>query len=243
MAIGIEIVTAVIILAYVVFGAKLGFARSFISSFGTLISLILAISLCPLVAEFTQSSFSFVETISDGIKGTVTSLLGDTVANTPIALATEDFLRRQGLAGWLASIVIDVKSGGIYPITVTVADVISPVFGYYIVCLIAVVVLFILFKILFAILSRMLTKLHKVPVLGKADIILGAVLGIIKGMFAVQIIILIVGIIPVGFFQDIIIAIPSTYLTKFIDSINLFDIILKAIAETRLLDIIIGIVR
>ncbi len=243
MVIGIEVVSALIIIAYVVLTAKFGFARSFIGTFGTLISLILAFCLCPLVAEFTQNSFSFVDTISEEIKGTVTSLLGEKVSSTPVRSATESYLKSQGLAGWLVTIVLDVKAVGSYPLTTTVVDVVSPVFAYYIACFVAVVVLFILFKILFAILSKMLTNLHKIPVLGKLDIVLGGILGVIKAMFAIQIIILIIGIIPIGFFQNVIIEIPNTYLTNFIDSINLFDIILRAISETRLIDVIIGIVR
>ena len=59
----IDIVTVALLLIFAIVGTVRGFAKTFISSFGTILSLIFAVLLCSLVATFLEQSFGLFSAI------------------------------------------------------------------------------------------------------------------------------------------------------------------------------------
>ena len=225
----VDIVALCIIALSAVIGLIRGFAKTFISAFGSIISLILAFLLCSTVAGFSESKFGLITAISDKLQGVLTKIFGETLMDTTLRQATEATFAEAGVAGWIADIVLSVKGAEGVDMNVTLNQVICPVFGYYITALIAIVILYILFRILFFLLGEFIRKLSEIKIIGTVDRTFGFFLGIIKGVIIVQLLILIINVIPIAAFQQLSVNIDNSVLASFINGINIFGIILNAI--------------
>ena len=87
-----DVVALVAIVASIVVGAIRGFAKTFINAFGGILSLLFAVLLCKSVATFLQYKFGFIDTVTGWVTGSVTAILGDGIAKTTHAEATESYL-------------------------------------------------------------------------------------------------------------------------------------------------------
>ncbi len=220
----IDIVAAALILIITIASIIRGFAKTFISTFGSLLSLLIAVLLASLVTTFLEKQFGMVTAISNGLSGVLTNIFGD-IMNTTIGSATEGSLVSAGISGWLIQIIMSVKGGDV-PNDVSLSQVICPVFGYYVSLLISVIILFIIFKIIFFLIGEIIKKCTTIKIVKWLDKLLGFLLGIIKGIVTVEIIILILQAIPLGFCQSILSELPNAPFTLFINNINLYGIIL-----------------
>ncbi len=234
----VDIAVILIVLISCVVGLKKGFVKSLISTFGSLFAIILALLLCSSTTAFLETKFGLITTISSGVGGVLTKIFGEEIMLTTLKDATEVSLTNSNLTAWLIKIVIDVKGVGDIPLDYTVSDVVSPVFGYYITCIISVVGLYIVLRIAFFIIGEFAKGLHKVPIVGFVDKLLGFLFGLIKGVIVVQIIILIIRVVPLGFFQNIALSIEQSAIARFIDKINLFSYMLSLVSEVNLIDTI-----
>ncbi len=231
----VDVVSLVFVSAFVIYGYAKGFVKQFLSVFGTILSLLLAVVLCTSVAGFLENQFKVVTTVSNGLGGVFTNLIGDKVMNTTLTEATEGYLNDHGMPIWLINIVLEFVSEGSLPMDTTLNQIICPTFAYYIVIACSAVGLFIVFKILFFLLSKIINKLHSIRLVAILDNTLGIVLGLVSGIIYLELIIIVVAIIPVPAFQSITIAIQNSFLTNFISKISLYNIILNAISTTNVI--------
>ena len=226
----VDIVALVFLLGFALRGLIVGFAKSFVSLFGTIISLLLAVLLCPSVAKFLESEFSLVTTISGSLGNTLNKIFGETIMNTTLEHATEEALGNAGVGGWLISIVLLFKDDINVPTNITLNELLCPTFSYYIVMLIAILVLFILFKILLFLLGEIVKKLYAISLVKHIDRTLGLVLGIISGIIYMEFLIMLISIIPIGFVQEVYGYILSSKIASFINNLNLFNSIMSSIS-------------
>ncbi len=234
----VDIALIVIILIFAIVGCVKGFVKSFLATFGWLFALIFAVLLCSAVTNFLENKFGLVSSISGGVGNFLTGIFGDKIMNTTLREATEEVLNGSSLSGWLISIVLDVKELEGVPMDVTVNQIISPVFGYYATCVISIVGLFILFRIVFFIIGELMKFLHKIKLIGFVDRLLGFLFGVIRGFIFVQIIMIIIRFIPMGFLQQIVTYLDASGFATFIQKINLFSVMLSALSQVNLLDMI-----
>ena len=227
----IDIVALALIVLFAVLGFKRGFAKTFVATFGIILSLLFAILLSGVTAKFLESEFSWTTKIADGISGSLSSVFGKELMETTIEQASNTSLKNAGLSGLIIKMVIGIKSNEIMP-TLSLGQIISTTFAYYITVLIAVIILYILFRVALFLFAELIFKAHKFWIIKTADRELGALLGIIRGIIIVQIIILIVDILPFVFFNNISVAINKAPVTGFISKINIFKIILSALSDT-----------
>ena len=94
---------------------------------------------------------------------------------------------------------------------------------------------------IFVILGSIFQKLHDLPVIGSVDKLLGFALGIIQGAIIIEIIILLIGIIPIEQVQNLSAEIPNTILTAFLNDVNIYRMIVNAISNVKWDEIINGI--
>ena len=226
----IDIVALALIVLFTVLGFKRGFAKTFVATFGIILSLLFAILLSGVTARFLESQFSWTTKIADGINGTLSSVFGKGLMETTIEQANNASLKDAGLSGLIIKMIVGIKSNDLSS-TLSLGQIISTTFAYYITVLIAVVILYILFRVALFLLAEIVFKAHKNLAIKKADSELGALLGILRGIIVVQIIILIVDILPFSFFNGISVAISKAPVTGFISRINIFKIILSAISD------------
>ncbi len=236
----LEGLALIVFIVSVIVGAKQGFIKSLISTFGSLLSLIFAVLLCSSVAKFLENKFSLVTTISSKLTGVLTGMFGEELMSTPLSLATEDVLSENfNLSLYLVRIILSIKSSDIAPDT-TLSSIICPVFAYYIVCILSVILLYILFRILFFIIGEIVKKLHSNKVIGTTDTVLGLVFGAIKGIITINFALMILGIIPLGFVQKFVGATSDTIFVNIISKLDIVSLILKAMASVNITDFLVG---
>lgn len=237
----IDLVAICLIAITAFIGLYRGFAKTFISTFGSIVSLVLAILLCSSVAGFLQSKFGVISAISDRLSGILTGIFGETLMDTTLQQATDGSLAEAGVAGWIANIILSIKGSGNVDMNVTLNQIICPVFGYYITAILAVLILFILFKILLFLLGEFVKKLSEIKVVGAVDRILGLMLGIVKGVIFIQSLILMINVIPVSVVQEISLQIENTVFVKLINDINIFGILINAVSGIgNIIEVITG---
>ena len=243
----ISLITNLIIVGILVsmgfLGAKRGFVKSFFAIFGSILSVLFAVLLCTIVADFLESKYSLVTSLSNSVSGVLSGIFGGELMNTPLESTSETTLKETNLATWIIKIILSVKADGSVPPEASISQIISPVFGYYIACIISVIGLFILFKITFFIIAEIVKDMHKIKLVGMLDVTLGAILGIVEAIVFLQVLFMIIKVIPLGLFQTLTIYIENSALANFIDQINLFSIIVKSITENNLIEVILKTIK
>lgn len=240
----VDAVALAFVIIFALAGLINGFAKTFFKTFGTIIALLLSALLCPLVVDFLQNSFTLIEVVSKGISGTLTKIFGEELMNMSLTDASEQVLKDSGLIGFVVSIVIAVKAEGSIPLGTTLNQVICPTFAYYIVLVLAFIIVFILLKLIFKVFESIIKALYqKLPFIMATDRILGLVLGLLNGIVNLEIVIMVISVIPLGFMQDLYASIQISTVANFIEDINLFRVILSSISTTNVVDAVKSIVN
>ena len=237
-----NIVALVFILVFALWGLVRGFTKTFFSVFGTILGLLFAVLLSSSVANFLQEKFNFVTTVSDSLGGVLTGIFGDELMDTTLREATTEYLESQGLGSFIINIVLSVQADSTIPMDTTLNQIICPTFGYYIALIIAVIGLFIIFKLMFALISSIVKKMYANGIVMRLDKTLGLVLGLIHGVVILELVIMVISIIPIGFFQDIYAGIQTAAFANFIEDINLFKLILNSISNANIVGAIKSII-
>ena len=240
----VDAVAIFFVATFTIIGYAKGFVKQFVSAFGTILSLLLAVLLCTSVATFLQSQFGFVETVSKSIGGTLSNILGADVSHLTLGeLVNEqgrEILVQKGVAPWLIDIVmLFVNDTSALPMDTTIYQILCPTFAYYVVIIIAVVSLFIVFKLMFFILGKYVHKLHSIKMIAVLDNTLGCLLGLFCGIVYLELIIMLLSIIPIQAVQDVYSAVHASVVANFIEKINLYSIVLKALSTAN----VVGFVK
>ena len=165
----IDIVTVALLLIFAIVGTVRGFAKTFISSFGTILSLIFAVLLCSLVATFLEQSFGLISAISGKANEILATQISDKVLNAPIESVTLEVMTKENVPSWIISIVMIVKANSAIPNGTSISGVICPAIGYYVSCALAVLVLFIIFQIIFFIVGKIIEKSKEFVIIDVVD--------------------------------------------------------------------------
>ncbi len=233
-----DVVIAIILVVSCIIGFNKGFIKSLITTFGGLLATIFALLLCSAVTTFLEARFGLITIISDWVSGVLSGVFGEEIMTTTLRDATEASLTESNLSAWIVKIVIDVKGTGDFPLDTTVSQIVSPVFGYYITCIIAVIGLTIILRIIFFIIGELMKSLHQIALIGFVDKTLGLVFGLIRGVLIAQLLIVIVKVLPFAFCQELMTYIDQSFLAGFINKINLFAYILNVVSQVNLLETI-----
>ncbi|MBR2384084.1 MAG: hypothetical protein IKA99_00575, partial [Clostridia bacterium] len=149
----ITIISFGIIALFIFFGVKRGFTKTFIKDFGALFSLIFALLLCSTVVNFLERTYSSVKSFSMSISGLMDNMFGKEVMDLHAGNVNSTNL--QGiLSSWLINTIINLIGANNNIENVPLREVVSPVFSYYIISFIVIIVLFILFRIIFYIIGK-----------------------------------------------------------------------------------------
>ena len=223
----VDIVAIAIVVLCAIIGLFKGFIKSLVSTFGTFVSILIAVALCGTVVTFLETQYGAVTFFTDNTTGFVNGLLG-TTADMTVQEVTESTFIETGVTGWIAKLVLQLQgTAGLDP-TLTVSQVVCPMFGYYIASIISIVGLFIVIRILLFIITEIILHHLVVGVLKHVDKVLGFLFGIVSGVIAVQIIVMIIGAIPLDFFNQLSTMINASQVTAFLMKVNIVQAILDA---------------
>ena len=223
----VDLVALAIIIITMIRGARQGFIKAFFSTFGWLISLILAVLLCGVAARFLENKFGWISSVSTWLSGITVKIFGNDLMNTSLAQATESGLSGK-LSDWIIRILLSAKESSDIPNTTTLNQIICPTIAYYIVCIISLIALFFLFKILFRIISH-ISRLNRKSFFGRLNSFLGCIFGLVKGIIILDFIILIISAIPFSFAQNISLQIANSIFAKVFTKINVISILFNAL--------------
>ena len=107
---------------------------------------------------------------------------------------------------------------------------------------IAIVILFILFKILLFLVGEIIKKLYAISLVKRVDRILGFVLGLLSGIVYMELIIMVLGIIPIGFIQNIYGYVQSSVIASIITKLSLINTIMNSISINDVAEFVKSIV-
>ena len=235
----IDSVALIVILVFAVVGVVQGLTKSFVSSFGGIISIILAGLLCSSMAKFLESQHGLITNFANKLSTVTKGIFGD-IVDVQIGEANENLLSEAGIALWLIKFIFSVK--GDLPPTTTINTIICPIFAYYVTAIICLIVLYILFRLFFILLSKVISDLYVFKLVEATDRVLGLALGIFKGILVVQLVLLLINALPINFFQQISLSLNNAPFANFINNINIFDLIIKLLSKGNITEIISNIV-
>ena len=225
----VDIIALVFLVVFALRGLIRGFAKSFVDTFGSIISLVIAILLSSTVTNFLESSFSLVTVIGDGIEGALGGVFGEELMNTPLSQINSEILSKSGFGGWLITIILTITTD-MEGANLTLGEILSPTIAYYIVVVISVIVIFILLKLVMKLFAGIVEKLYALPFVKAADKLLGLAFGILSAVIYLQLAYTVLGLIPLGFVQDIFVEVQASTVMQTINKINLFGLILSKIS-------------
>lgn len=226
----INIIALIFVVGFALYGLIRGFAGTFLSMFGTILSILFSILLAPTVTSFLESQHSFVTTMSGKLSGILTNIFGDEVMNLTLESASKESIKNLGLSTLIINLVLSFKKDGTIPINTTLNQIICPTFAYYVVLIISAIGLFIIFKLIFIVIANIIRKSYNIQIIEKTDKVLGFILGLISGVIYFETVVMIIGAIPLGFMQNLHTLIYSSSLANFICLINPYDSILNLIS-------------
>lgn len=189
----IGIVIDIIIVAALVIFSTIGFFKGFLKSFLSLFSWMICIIVACLVAKYVAGWINGIYNFS--------SLIGRNISNNfanmndmfkqPISAFADknDIINNipAGTNGFLVQLIKMVFSNSNIDMTSsqTVAQVIGLGLGNICMVIISAILVFILLKILIALLSRFFDNITKIKVLGVLNKVLGLIFGFIKAAFMI----------------------------------------------------------
>lgn len=209
----IDIVLCLIVAIFAIIGFKKGFFKSILSLFSWVVCLIIAIVLAKYVANWINGIYDFSSLIGSKIEGALNNM-GDvftnTIASYNSADATAESVRTailadiqsvEGMNGVLLQFITMVFNNTAFDPTseATVGNIIGMSCGHMCMVLIAGILVFIVLKIVIALLSKLIDRITKVKIFGGLNKVLGLVLGALKGaciVVIVNIILVALSLIP-----------------------------------------------
>ena len=177
----IDLIVILLIVGFIIVGGMRGLINSAIGLFGYLLSIFLAYKLSGVFAKFMIEKWQIDEKINSVILSQIPRLAENLVNNND---------KYKGMVE---------LGGGIDSVKETLANTKLPfidVIAQRIVQVLAIIILFIAFKLLFQILAKLLNGLAKLPVIKEVNKIGGMIIGAIEGVIVSVLILAVVCIIP-----------------------------------------------
>ena len=103
--------------------------------------------------------------------------------------------------------------------------------------------LFIIVKLLFVIISKVVTKLHKIKTIGAIDRILGLALGLIESAICIQILCAVIGWLPLTIAQEASVYIGQSGFIEIVNKINLLGLLSDALSEANVSEFVKGFLQ
>lgn len=181
-----DLIMLTIMLVLAVIGFARGAVKTILSVIGGIVSLVLSYVLGDRLSEPVYDCF-FKESVNTEISSQITQMLendsgniGDSITST-LPEPLQFFISNSDMVDSLNSVVGDTTAQVVESATQIIQQVVEPVFiGIISICL--TIVLFVIFNIAVTVLLHLSDFIDKIPVVGKANRIAGAVIGLVSGL-------------------------------------------------------------
>lgn len=187
----IDIALVLVVLIFALIGLKKGFFKSLLSLFNWVICLVVSIWLAKYIANWVGSWFGMENAIGGKISSSLVGMNAE-LGNTVASFGDKDSIMAacSGMNGLLKTIIGMIFGSSKVDFTseATVADVAGAGIAHVCVIAISALLLFIVIKIVLAILGKLFDNIARTKVLGGLNRVLGFVFGLVKGACIVIII-------------------------------------------------------
>lgn len=210
MAYAVDIVIAIVMLIFVIRGAKKGFITCLFGFISTIVALVIAFSCATLAVDMTGGLFGLEATWQASFTASFSNIEG---FNIPVdadadltALLLEGNISRI-LVNLIADKYVSIPDGH------TLGMMAGETVAHFAAALVAGIALFFILKIVFAILKKLFNFIAKGGILGFFNKILGAVVGFIEAVLLVSIVVAVLSL----FSPDLV---NSSIIMSFIADVN-----------------------
>ena len=234
----VDAVIIALMFIFALIGLIRGFSSTVIKFLGGILSLILAFVLCKNTASLLNRLFGLTDKLSARLVVSLKNVFDENLLNMTLA----DFKAANGnVAGFtvpkfIISLLLKLAGDGL-PADTTVGQALAPAFAYYIAIAIGFVVCYLLLRILFFILARLLKKLTKIKVIGAADKVLGLIVGAVQGFLVCYVALSVLGLLP---FKNLTAWLDASAVARFISGINVFGLIFGTVNPSEYIKGIVG---
>lgn len=187
----IDIVLIITLLVFGLIGLKKGLFKSLLSFFSWTVCIIIAFLLAKYVARLLNGIWDFNGKIGSGVSKSLlesnSEVYGKKICDYADKASLVAAITGTNLSGILSKVVnIVFKNGNIdMSSTDTVANVVGSSVGYVCMIIISAILIFIVLKIILALLNKIFDKLARTKVIGGLNKTLGLVFGLLKATFIV----------------------------------------------------------
>ncbi len=172
----VDIIAILILVGMIVWGAKRGFVKSVFSLGSLILSLILALTLYPMVTDFLADSV-----VGDYVRLNVYEMFDDKAEDEIPAEEASDALK-------LPASLQEAILGTTEKAATVVKDTLATSMANLALKILSILIVFILVKLILWILSVLLNAVAKLPLLKTANKLLGGVIGTIYGVLLIYVI-------------------------------------------------------
>lgn len=187
----IDVALIVIVLIFALIGLKKGFLKSFLSLFNWVVCLVVSIWLAKYIANWVGSWFGMENAISGKISSAIVGVNAE-LGNSVSSFGSKDAILNAcaGMNGILKQLINMIFSSANVDFTseVPVAEFAGAGVAHICVLAISAILLFIVIKIVLAILGKLFDNIARTKILGGLNRALGFVFGLVKGACIVIII-------------------------------------------------------
>ena len=193
MAYLVDIVIAVIMLIFVLKGAKKGFITCLFGFISTLVAIFIAFSCATLVADMTGGLFGLEATLQTNLTESFSNIEG---FNIPVDANAD--LTALLLEGDVSTILVNLiaEKYATIPDGYTLGMMAGETVAHFAAALIAGIALFFVLKLVFAILKKFFNFIAKGGLLGALNKILGAAVGFIEAVLLASIVVAVLSLFP-----------------------------------------------
>ena len=194
----LDIVFIVFILIFGFVGFKKGFIKAILGLFTFLVSLVLVIWLAPKVVPVVDGWFdgSISKFFIDLMEGVVKDF-GGANANTvlPVDTKASEIVATFEISDILKALINAIVGNDTIAAGTNVTEYFSVALGNFVTLAAGAVVLYIVFKLVLALLGKIFDKISENRAVSGLDRILGFALGVVKGLLVVAVILIIIKVI------------------------------------------------
>ncbi len=183
MAYLLDIIVVVFTLILVISSAKKGFINCVFGLLGTIVAIVAAVSFASLLVNMTDGLFGLEAKLNGAFTESFSKLSGFDVIIQENA-NIEDLINstEQNMSGILISLVVANFGGGELFVGKTLGEVVGTTMGSYATLLVSGIALFVVIRILFAILKKLFNFITGTGFLGAINKLLGACVGILEAL-------------------------------------------------------------
>lgn len=205
----LNLIIIALFIVFLIYGIIKGFIGQLFGFIGTVAAFIVAALLCGTVVNIVKANTAIDESLQSAISGVLPNIDQSVIAGYPAFLQA------------IFAPILDGSASAVDTVAATLTNLIMSIVAFLIIVA--------LIKLVFIILASVLKNVIRKTFLGVIDKLLGAVLGLIKGLLFVSSVLFVVEIALVPTIPSVAEAVEQSAIAKFLMDFNIYGLIFKMI--------------